>query len=52
MTKLQKKFPSPSFLPAEYGGEEPVAKMAADWADHLEAVRPGLVGQFARPIFP
>ena len=34
---------APSLLPAEYGGDTPLTQLTAQWAEHLERVRPALL---------
>ncbi len=45
VTKLREKLGelAPSLLPAEYGGDTPLSQLTAEWAEHLERLRPTLL---------
>ena len=45
LPKLREKLGdlAPSLLPAEYGGDTPLREHTAQWAEHLERIRPTLL---------
>jgi hypothetical protein len=54
LPKLQEKLGdlAPSLLPAEYGGDTPLSHHTAQWAEHLERMRPTLLNLDTMKIQP
>jgi hypothetical protein len=43
---------APVLLPAEYGGDTPLTQLTAQWAEHLERVRPTLLNLDTMKVQP